>query len=171
MCWGSVSRKNPVNEETSNLLIRQWEPARWSEAKIKVWGSMDSKVMERANCKTGGEWRMGHCAGKHPKRWIGTKNWMAMDQRQSKRGVKVWCNAASLKAPLLKHTSNFFKCGFALSEPWTAIKTAIGSGQVCARLCQIDEHYLHCRILSQGGAKNSYVNNKQRNKQQPSHKK
>lgn len=117
MCWGSVSRpsvkeKNPVNEETSNLLIRQWEPARWSEAKIKVWGSMDSKVMERANCKTGGEWRMGHCAGKHSKRWIATKNWMAMDQRESKRGVKVWCNAASLKAPLLKHTSNFFKCVF-----------------------------------------------------------
>lgn len=97
-----------------------------------------------------------------------------LDGNGSKR-IKVRCESlvqcSFFKGSTAEAYKQFFKCGFALSEPRMAIKTAFGFEQVCARLCQIDEHYLHCLILSQEGAKNSYINKKQRNKQQPSHKK
>lgn len=144
MCWGSVSRpsvkeKNPVNEETSNLLIRQWDPARWSEAKIKVWGTMDSKVMERANCKTGGEWRMGHCAGKHSEMNCHKK----LDGNGSKI-IKARCESllqcSFFRGSTAEAYKQFFKCGFALNEPWMAIKTAMASDRsvhVCPKLMSI----------------------------------
>lgn len=113
---------------------------------------------------------MGHCAGKHSEMNCHKK----LDGNGSKI-IKARCESllqcSFFRGSTAEAYKQFFKCGFALNEPWMAIKTAIGFGQVCERLSQIDEHYLHCLILSQGGAKNSYINKKQRNKQQPSHKK
>lgn len=106
-----VGQGTPVNEEASNLLIRQWEPARWSEAEIKVWGAMDSKVMERATAKQVENEGWVTVRENTQRDELPEKNWMAMNQRQSKRGVEAWSSTAALKAPLLKRTSNLLNVG------------------------------------------------------------